>query len=267
MLGHHFRHDMIKKHVAVFGSLFNDLQIERFDSDDNVWHQVKVPLTYGPRDKLIEAAHKVFGSDQQSVAIVGPRMSFELETIYRDTQRQTSPRHKVRLSNEKHTWNLVPYNFVFNVYVIAKTQTDGNRIIEQILPFFQPSITISIFPINDNDTAVSRDIKVTMNGNPSCEDQYEGDANQRRSIVWTLQFTAQGFLAGPIKEGGIIKKIEMNYIPQDGGVPYAEHVVIRAGLTADGDPTTDPDLSVPYNEIEATDNWAFITEYEDGPIG
>ncbi len=264
MLGHHFRHDMIKKHVAMFGALFNDIQIERHDSVDDVWHKIKVPLTIGPRDKLIAAANKEFGSKEQAVATAAsPRISFEMENMSRDTQRQTNPRDKVRRKNEKHMYKEIPYNFTFNVYVAAKTQTDGNRIVEQVLAFFTPSITITMFPFPE-DHSVSKDLKVTLNG-LSCEDQYEGDVATRRSIVWTLQFTMQGFLYGPVYDGGIIKRIEMNFRPEDGSAhPIIEAMTISPGLTTEGLPTTDPAQAIPFDEVKSTDNWAFLEQYESG---
>jgi hypothetical protein len=263
MLGHHFRHDMIKKQVAIFGSLFNDMQIERWDSNDEVWHQIKVPLSYAPRDKFIAASHKEFGSTTQAVAMISPRMGFEMVSIQRDTRRQVNPMQKIRLENDKHMYNLVPVNIAFNVYVIAKTATDANRVIEQIIPFFQPSITISMYPIPE-DHSLSRDIKVTLQ-QTECQDQYEGTEEQRRSILWTISFNAQGFILGPVRSGGIIKQIEMNFRPEDGAEhARVETVIIHPGLTATGEPTTDPLETIPYNEVNKDDDWAFIVEYDEG---
>lgn len=262
MLGHNFRNDTIKKYIAVFGSLFNDIQIERFDVDENVWQQLKIPLSYGPRDKLIDAAHKDFGSTQQAVSLNTPRMAFVLDDYSYDTTRKTNTMDKVKLSSTKHMYNSVPYRFDFTVYVAAKTQTDGNRIVEQILPFFTPSIAITIHPIPDNPT-YKKDIKVVFTS-VRCEDQYEGDSNERRSIVWELRFTLQGFLFGPTTTTSIIKRVEVNFRGDQGYTNVVERILIHPGLTTGGLPTTNPLLSVPYQQVNKDDNWDFITEYDHG---
>lgn len=286
MLGHNFRHDLVKKHVAIFGALFTDLQFERLDSTTGVWNQFMVPLTYGPRDKLIEEAHRQYGSSQQAVALTSPRISFVLERMARDSSRQTNPMNKIAMANETHMFNVVPYNYSFGLYIIAKNQTDGNRILEQILAYFAPSLTISMFPVTGDNT-YSKDVKVVLE-DVSCEDQYEGDLRERRSVLWTLQFVAQGFIIGPVTTGGIIKRIEMNFHRQDGSNPNAianaaitiqpgmlsnrlvdksnTPIIDRAGavLKSKGTSTTDPSLTIPFSSINQTDNWAFITQYDNG---
>lgn len=267
MLGHHFRHDMIKKHVAMFGSLFNDLQIERFDSSDDSWDKLKIPLTYGPRDKLLALANQDFQSTKKAVSLTTPRISFELDDIHRDARRGTNPLMKFRIQSEtKRIYTAIPIDFEFSVYVVAKNATDGNRIIEQILPFFQPSLTISMYVFGNEDPSISKDLKVVLNS-VTCQDQYEGEEAARRSVLWTLRFTMHGFILGPVYAGGIIKKIEINNITgggSGGDVEITESIIIRAGLTDAGEPTQDPDLSIPYDEIGSEDNWDFITQYESG---
>ena len=54
MFGTHFYHQRIRKSVAVFGTLFNNLYVLRKDSNDQVISQVKVPLSYGPKRKFLD---------------------------------------------------------------------------------------------------------------------------------------------------------------------------------------------------------------------
>ena len=49
MFGNHFYHRRIRKAVAVFGSLFNDIKVVRTDASGNSLSQQKVPLSYAPR--------------------------------------------------------------------------------------------------------------------------------------------------------------------------------------------------------------------------
>ena len=54
----------------------------------------------------------------------------------------------------------IPYNLNFELAIMAKNQDDGLQILEQILPFFQPSfnITLNLVPTMDE----KRDYPVTL---------------------------------------------------------------------------------------------------------
>ena len=41
MLGHKFYHESLRKYIILFGTLFNDLRIERRNSNDNVIQKIK----------------------------------------------------------------------------------------------------------------------------------------------------------------------------------------------------------------------------------
>lgn len=261
MLGHNFRHDTIKKYIAVFGTLFKGIEIERQDPNDSVWHRIKVPLSYGPRDKLIEAANKVFGDETQAVALTGPRISFTMDpTPQYDAARKTNTLDKIKLDNNTFMYNAVPYNFGFEVNIIAKNVTDGNRIVEQILPFFAPSLSISMFPL-EGHKEYRKDIMVILESAGS-EDIIEGDEGRRRSVLWTLRFNFKAFLFSPVTQAKLIKRIEINLKPKDEA--QQDIITIQPGSTPLGLPTTDPAEARPYIEVESDDDWAFMTEYEHG---
>ena len=52
MLGSTFYHQTIRKYVAAFGTLFNDINVERKNSSGVVVEKFKVPLAYGPKQKF-----------------------------------------------------------------------------------------------------------------------------------------------------------------------------------------------------------------------
>ena len=52
MLGNHFYHERLRKSVAVFGALFNNIYVIRKNSSNQVISQVKVPLSYAPTIKV-----------------------------------------------------------------------------------------------------------------------------------------------------------------------------------------------------------------------
>ena len=89
MFGTHFYHERIRKSVAVFGTLFNNLYVLRKDSSNKVISQVKVPLAYGPQRKFLERIRENPDLDTNTkVAIKLPRMSFEITNVTYDAQRQ-----------------------------------------------------------------------------------------------------------------------------------------------------------------------------------
>ena len=49
MFGNHFYHAAIRRTVAVFGTLFNDINVIRKGNDGSAKSIVKVPLAYGPK--------------------------------------------------------------------------------------------------------------------------------------------------------------------------------------------------------------------------
>ena len=88
----------------------------------------------------------------------------------------------------------VPYNLEVDLYVLAKQSDDALQIVEQILPFFQPDYTITI---NDmSDMGIKRDVPIVLN-RISYEDDYEGDFEQRRALIYTMNFTCKFYLVWP----------------------------------------------------------------------
>ena len=83
MFGGHFYHAKTKKAVALFGSLFNNIYVVRVNN------QVKVPLSYAPKQKYLERIRENPDlSANSQVAIKLPRMSFEITSIAYDATRQ-----------------------------------------------------------------------------------------------------------------------------------------------------------------------------------
>jgi len=163
-----------------------------------------------------------------------------------------------------YQYNPVPYNIEFKVSIYVKNTEDGTKIIEQILPFFTPDWTTTVKLIPEMEIVL--DIPVILN-DIKYEDKYDGDFKERRAIIWTLDLLLKGTLYGPVKKGGVIKFVEANFlIPANvdstavGNTPVSEYITIQPGLTANGTPTSNASLSIPYEEILATDDYGFITE-------
>lgn len=209
MLGPHYYNEAIRKTVIAFGTLFNNIEIQKVDPQTkDVLEVEKVPLAYGPKNKFLTRLEQN-PEVGRKVAIQLPRLYFEMTGINYDNARKTSPVQKYRTiiadnGNEVRVQYVpVPYNMDFELGIIAKSQDDGLQIIEQILPYFQPNFNLTLNFIPDMDE--KRDVAVILNS-VDYEDDWEDDFMQRRSIIWTLNFTAKSYIYGPFSQSGIIRK-------------------------------------------------------------
>ena len=175
------------------------------DSGD-VLEETKVPLAYGPKQKFLV---RLTDSTTRKVAITLPRLYFEMTGIDYDPTRKTSPVQKYKTIVDDNGDEIriqyvpVPYNINFELGVIAKSQDDALQIVEQILPYFQPSFSLTLNMIPDMNE--KRDVAVVLN-NIGSEDEWDDSFMERRYIAYTFNFTMKSFLYGPYNTSDVIKK-------------------------------------------------------------
>ena len=240
MLGHNFYHQHIRKYVAMFGTLFNDIYIQRDDTE-----VLKVPITYGPREKFLA---RLDDPEFRNQAITLPRMSFEITSMNYDAARKLNKATKLQYpatsnSSRLQAYNPIPYNINFELSIMVKNAEDGARIVEQILPFFTPDFTPSV--ILDSSMDLRYDVPLILEGH-SIEDTYEGSFETRRALIHTLQFTMKAYILGPVTEAAVIKFANTNLYTSDdvasasanSNLEVSERVNTRPGLTANGAPVT-----------------------------
>jgi hypothetical protein len=269
MFGRTWNHDSLRKYIIVFGTVFNDIYINRLSSTGEVLQTLKVPLTYGPKDKILSRLEQSPRLDNQ-VGIILPRISFEMTTLEYDPTRKLNTLNKLTKQSAtagtddevKYQYQPVPYDMQFEMNILVKNAEDGTRIVEQIVPYFTPAFTVSVNVVPEVDSA--RDIPIVLNS-ISSQDQYEGNFEQRRALIWTLNFTLKGWLYGPSKKSKLIKHAETVFrFPEDvatGNTNSTANTIVvtsRPGLTANGEPTTNTALSISYEDIISTDDYAII---------
>jgi hypothetical protein len=206
MLGTYSYHEIFRKTVVSFGTLFNNIELRRTDE------VMKVPLAYGPKQKFLARLDQTPDPTNKRVQITLPRISFEINGITYDAARKVSPTQKIKIAKDgnenKNVFMPVPYNLSFELAIISKTQEDGLQILEQILPYFQPHYNLPVKLLPDvNET---KDVPVVLNS-IDYEDDYEGDFSTRRAIIYTLQFTVKTYLYGPVTDSKVIKKVITDY--------------------------------------------------------
>ena len=266
MLGSTFYHQTIRKYVAAFGTLFNDINIERKNSSGTVVERVKVPLAYGPRQKWILALSDT--TDQRRVLATRlPRIGFSLTGVSYDSVRKLNTVIRNVAANTASTgsvlsqYNPVPYNFDFELFILVNNAEDGTQILEQILPYFTPEFTVTINTIPD--MGIKADVPIVLNS-ASQSDEYEGELATRRTIIWTLSFLLKGFVYPDVKSGTLIKSIEVNFrIPGSGDsdVQELEQEFIVLETTKDALATSD------YILLETGDYERIMSEKSSQDIG
>ena len=236
MLGVTYYHQTIRKYVAVFGTLFNDLNIERTNASGTVTEKIKIPLAYGPKQKWLLAMSDTTAS-RKVTATRSPRMGFALTSVDYDSVRKLNTVGKNWAANSSLSttttllsqFNPVPYNFAFDLFILVKNAEDGTQILEQILPYFTPEFTVTVNTIPD--MGIKADIPIVLNSS-SVADEYEGDLATRRTITWTLSFTLKGYIYPDIKSSSIIKTVEVNFRIPATAVPTTDlsnYILMESG--------------------------------------
>ena len=214
MLGQQFYHETVRNVIVAFGTMFNNIQIVRKDNSGVVTQAMKVPLAYGPKQKWLTRLD-ADPSLANAVAITLPRLGFEIGSLTYDSTRKLNRVQKFKKvkssssdANKLDTQFMpVPYNMDITLYAMAKNSDDALQMVEQILPYFQPDYTLTL---NDMaDMGIKRDVPIILNS-VAYEDNYQGDFESRRAIIYTLAFTLKFYLYGPVTSSSVIKTVQVD---------------------------------------------------------
>ena len=270
MFGHQYYNQVIRRYVVMFGTLFNDIIVQRFNKAGQRIQALKVPIAYGPKEKfLVRITQDPELTNQSQVSL--PRMGFEMTGMqYMPERKLSSTQRRINTvgtsgSNNsiKTVYTPVPYDFNFSLSVFVKNADDGVQILEQILPFFTPewTTTLKIIP----EMNIKHDVPTVLQS-VTTEDAYEGDFETRRSLIYNLDFLVKGYIYGPVKKSGIIKRTMVDFINsantelQQG--KRIEKITVTPGLDANGNPTANSAQSISIDNISANDNYGFAIDFE-----
>ena len=214
MLGTYFYHEIIRKTIVSFGTLFNNIYIRHLSKDDSIIDETKVGLSYGPMQKFLTKIQEQ-SELNKAVAINLPRMSFEMTSIQYDSTRKAGVTQTFKAVDSsdgnklKKVFMPVPYNIGFELNIFSKLNDDALQIVEQILPFFQPSFNLTLDLVDS--IGEKRDTPVVLDS-IDFQDDYEGSFQTRRALIYTLRFTVKTYLFGPIASSaeGLIRKVQVD---------------------------------------------------------
>jgi hypothetical protein len=250
--GDYFYNGTIKKVVAVFGTVFNNIHVGKMIGG-KLTNVFRVPLAYGPRQKFIERIQQ--RDDQEDgakVAIKVPRMSFEITAITYDSSAKLNPMNTRVYALEANDHSIthhrmregVPYKIGMQLNILGNTQDDVLQILEQILPSFAPEYTVSVLDMNG--PGKSMDVPITLTST-SISDDYEQDVSTgHRIIVYTLDFEIKIKFVGSPSTQGIIKHVE---------------VFFRDGMRVGTPPLDEVDVILGDLENDTPDNYTVVTTF------
>ena len=232
--GTHYYNQTLKKTVAVFGTVFNNLKIVRKGVGET-----RVPLAYGPKSKFLARIEQDSSLEDQKLAIKLPRMSFEITSIDRNTSNALN-KSNIKLFDVAGTElsknvlkQSVPYDIGMQLNIIAKNQDDALQIFEQIVPTFVPEYTVAIKDMEGPGNSV--DVPIILNST-SFEDSYEGDFTTRRTLIYTLDFVVKVRFTGRVSPNAVIRIVDIdlynNSTPESASEPIDR---VKTELSSDDD--------------------------------
>ena len=131
MLGTYYYHEIIRKTIIAFGTVFNQIHIQHQNANDTTISDIRVPLGYGPIQKFLARIEQQADLNKP-VQITLPRMSFEMTSIQYDSTRKSGVTQTFKASdgtNLKKVFMPVPYNIGFELNILTKLNDDALQIV------------------------------------------------------------------------------------------------------------------------------------------
>lgn len=202
-----FYNQTTRNTVIAFGDLFNKMFIVRRNPNGTENRRISVPIEYAPKQKWYRKVKELEtrGSTERSDVLL-PRLSFEISNVVPDLQRRVQIPQ--RLYNTiggitKQVFAPTPYKYQFELNLMTENSDDGFQIIEQILPYFNPTFNLSVNSLPD--IGYTEDFPLTLN-NIIKNDEFSGDFETVRLQTWTLTFDMKVNIYGPITDAALIRK-------------------------------------------------------------
>lgn len=220
----YFDNKIIRKVIAGFGTLFNDIWVVRYDENGDEFERIKVPIAYGPKQKFIQRLEQDDPELIRTFESNRPRMGYEMVSVsYDPTRKLSTTQQSVAVHSTTgmlyHRYEKVPYNINFQLNIVAKNTQDALQILEQILPYFGPDFTLSFknFPIDQQ-----ADVPISI-GPITVEENYTGNFEDRKYFLISIGFVAKTSIYGPVKHSKVITDADINFVDFD--------TIVVAGLT------------------------------------
>lgn len=206
-----FNHHQFERYLVAFGSFFSGIEVRRDDASGTEVQRLVVPIEYGPKERWL--ARLVQDPDfKQGVGIIVPRMAYEITGINYEGERHLNSLNTMTFPTQEagqlaRLYVGVSYNLNLSLDILVKLQQDGFQIVEQIFPYFTPDLTFRMQPIEE--LGFFDQIPLTLTS-VSCADNYDGDFEHRRAIIWSLGFSMKVNFYGPVRNQRRIDMVDIN---------------------------------------------------------
>lgn len=210
-----FYHQTIERFIIAFGQLFTGITIQKTDANGNKIQSYEAPIEYAPKNKWESRIREQNDLTSPQVKMTLPRIAFEVSDIKYAPDRKigvngvyavgTMPATATRPAMRGKIFPPTPYDVTFSLYVATKDSTDAFQILEQILPYFQPYMTLTYIILPEYN--ITKDSPVTFQAY-QIDDTYDGSPEDQRLETQTFTFGAQMDFFGPmILTDKIIKNV------------------------------------------------------------
>ena len=210
----------IQRVTTAFLSIFNGMTVRKYTKDGVVKDTYDVPIMWGPVDKHRDIKLEAYNSTDQAYYTKLPRMAITGPSLTYNSDRATDVNGMRQHYSDKLALQDVdtfysdpvpaPYDYNYTVNIKSDSMDYMNQILENILPYFNPTTYIRVKEFSFLD--IERDLKVQLQGGatPNFDPFDQGEEN-RRMIDVQLEFSVEGFMYLPISETSVIKYIDSEY--------------------------------------------------------
>lgn len=187
MIGTPFYHKSIKKLIATFGALFSDIKITSAKGNT-----IPVALHFSQKSKFIEAMMNNEDVRNLYTDITLPAMGFEITSYLYNAEQMTNPlnvqhQRMPNADNVDFMFTSVPYTLGIELFVATNTLDEAYQILEQIVPFFTPNLTVTITDVDLYNLKTNITFDLTS---ISQDIQYEDTFENKRTIMFNYSFVA-----------------------------------------------------------------------------
>lgn len=218
LAGVHFYHKSIRRYTGLMGSLFANMVIVRKAGGRT--QKIPVPIGYSSGQNYSKyVGNRDARENVPRVRNLYPCLVYTLTDFMYDPQRKTNSREKYTSTigtddKAEYVFNRVPYDFNYEVAIKTKNMDDMLQIVEQIIPYFDPTLCVKIEDLSGEALSVAQDVIITLN-NTQIDDIFEGDMEEPRTIECTMNFTLKGYLYKRIIQGVAANHIVYNWTDSD----------------------------------------------------
>ena len=197
--GNYFAHQHLKNAIVAFGSIFQDIKIMKYDEHRQTVQDYLVPCGYGNHNKWVIITNERPDFTSPQVQITMPRIGFEIVQMTPNFENKigfngTFMKASLNQGGAMKAFNPVPYDITIELSIFTKDNDDNFQVVEQIIPYFQPFLTLNMVILPELN--ITKDIPISLL-DVKTTDSYTSAADEQRFVQTTMTFTMPYYFYGP----------------------------------------------------------------------